>query len=63
MNIEVINCLILIISVIIFLIGVKLYYNFKYENIGKIIIIMGIIGVIISLLGLNVLNIVILLFR
>lgn len=63
MNVEVINCLILIISIFIFLISVKLYYNFKYENIGKIIIIMGIIGVIISLLGLNVLNFVILLFR
>lgn len=50
MSWEVITTLILIISLLIFLIGVKLYYSFKCEIIGKFTVILGTIGIIMSMI-------------
>jgi hypothetical protein len=47
---EIISTLILIISVLIFSVGAKLYYNFKYESIGKILILIGSIGTLSSMI-------------
>ena len=49
MNVEIISTLILIASVLVFLMGAKLYYSFKYEFIGKILVIIGTVGTIISM--------------
>ena len=49
MNIEIISTLILIASVLVFLMGAKLYYSFKYEFIGKILVVFATIGTVISM--------------
>lgn len=49
MNNETTSTLILIASVLVFLMGTKLYYSFKYEFIGKILVIIGTVGTVISM--------------
>ena len=49
MTSEIISTLILITSVLVFLMGTKLYYSFKYEFIGKILVMIGTVGTVISM--------------
>ena len=46
---EIISTLILIASMLVFLMGAKLYYSLKYEFIGKILVIIGTVGTVISM--------------